>query len=123
MITKAISNQPLPVYGDGGNVRDWLHVDDNCAAIEHVVRRGSTGQVYNIGGDAERRNLEVAEMILVGLNKPKSLISFVEDRLGHDWRYAVDSTRVSKLGWKPSRDFEDGLDQTVKWYLEHPSGL
>jgi dTDP-glucose 4,6-dehydratase len=119
MITKAIANQPLPVYGDGQNVRDWLHVEDNCAAIEHVVRKGKEGQVYNIGGDTERRNLEVAEMILQKLNKPSSLISFVDDRLGHDWRYAVDSTLVNGLGWMPSHSFEDGLDQTIEWYQSH----
>jgi dTDP-glucose 4,6-dehydratase len=119
MITKAITDQPLPVYGDGQNVRDWLHVEDNCSAIEHIVRQGSEGRIYNIGGNAERRNLEVAETILQKLNKPRSLISFVRDRLGHDWRYAVDSTLVNNLGWKPSRNFEDGLDQTVEWYKEN----
>ena len=122
MITKAIADQPLPVYGDGRNVRDWLHVDDNSAAIGSVIIHGSVGKVYNIGGDAEKRNLEVAEMILQKLNKPSSLISFVTDRLGHDWRYAVDSTRVAGLGWKPNHNFEEGLDQTVKWYMEHPNG-
>jgi dTDP-glucose 4,6-dehydratase len=99
-----------------------LHVEDNCSAIGSVVSHGSAGKVYNIGGDAEKRNLEVAEMILQKLNKPSSLISFVTDRPGHDWRYAVDSTRVSGLGWKPHHNFEDGLDETVKWYMEHPNG-
>ena len=123
MITKAIADKPLPVYGDGRNVRDWLHVDDNCAAIELVVSNGTPGKVYNIGGDAEMRNLEVAELILKRLDKPRSLISFVTDRLGHDRRYAVDSTRVASLGWQPHHNFQDGLDQTVKWYLEHPNGI
>jgi dTDP-glucose 4,6-dehydratase len=123
MITKAIADQPLPIYGDGRNVRDWLHVDDNCAAIETVVCKGSAGKVYNIGGNTEKRNLYVAEMILERLNKPRSLISFVADRLGHDWRYAIDSSRVSKLGWKAIHSFEDGLDQTVEWYMEHSNGI
>ena len=122
MITKAMADEPLPVYGDGQNVRDWLHVEDNCAAIESVVCNGSAGKVYNIGGDAERRNLDVAETILKIMNKPNSLISFVTDRLGHDWRYAVDSSRMANLGWKPAHNFAEGLEQTVKWYMEHPNG-
>lgn len=123
MITKAIADKPLTVYGDGRNVRDWLHVDDNCSAIDFVVSSGSPGKVYNIGGHAEMRNLEVAELVLNKLNKPKSLISFVTDRLGHDWRYAIDSTRVAGLGWKPCHNFQDGLEQTVQWYLEHSNEI
>lgn len=119
MITKAIAGLNLPVYGDGRNVRDWIHVEDNCQAIEWVVRKGVEGEVYNIGGGAEFRNLEVAQRILRMLNKPQSLISFVEDRLGHDWRYSVDTTRVRDLGWKPEHSFEEGLEHTVKWYIDN----
>jgi len=119
MITKAIADLNLPIYGDGRNVRDWLHVEDNCEAIEQVIRKGEEGEVYNIGAGAELRNLEVAQLILRMLDKPPSLISFVEDRLGHDWRYSVDSTKVRDLGWQPKREFEKGLEQTVQWYVEH----
>jgi dTDP-glucose 4,6-dehydratase len=116
MITKALAGNQLPVYGDGRNVRDWLHVEDNCEAIECVIHKGAAGQIYNIGGAAEIQNIEVVELILELLHKPKSLVSFVEDRLGHDWRYAIDGTRVCGLGWKPRHDFEEGLKQTVEWY-------
>jgi dTDP-glucose 4,6-dehydratase len=119
MITKALAGLNLPIYGDGRNVRDWIHVEDNCQAIEWVVRKGIEGEVYNIGGGAELRNLEVAQRILQMLDKPQSLISFVEDRLGHDWRYSVDSTRVRELGWKPKHTFEEGLEDTVQWYVDH----
>jgi dTDP-glucose 4,6-dehydratase len=120
MITRALADQPLPVYGDGGNVRDWLHVDDHCAAIWAVATRGRTGAVYNVGGNAERRNLDVVRTILATLGKPDSLIRFVPDRLGHDRRYAMDSRLLAReLDWQPSVDFEAGLRRTVDWYVGH----
>jgi len=120
MITRALADQPLPVYGDGKNVRDWLYVTDHAAAIWAVLTRGRLGEVYNIGGNAERPNLAVVKTLLRTLGKPESLIQFVKDRLGHDRRYAVDTTRMrSELGWAPAHAFEDGLESTVLWYLGH----
>ena len=120
MITNAMADKELPVYGDGANVRDWIHVDDHCRALLQVFREGREGRVYNIGGSSERRNLEVVERILDILGKPRSLITFVKDRPGHDRRYAIDSTRIAaELGWRPARDFEAGLAETVKWYQEN----
>lgn len=118
MIQRALAERPLPIYGDGRNVRSWLYVEDHCDAILRVLERGAEGEVYNIGG-AERRNLDVAERILQMLGKPKSLISFVPDRLGHDWRYALDCSRVTGLGWQPKYGFEEGLELTLRWYVEH----
>lgn len=120
MITNALEDRPLPVYGKGANVRDWIHVEDHCEALLKVFEAGRPGRVYNIGGDAERRNLEVVERILDLLGKPRGLISFVADRPGHDLRYAIDSSRIrAELGWSPRRGFEEGLAGTVRWYLEH----
>jgi dTDP-glucose 4,6-dehydratase len=118
-ITNAIDDQPLPLYGDGRYRRDWLSVFDHCAAIEHVLRHGEPGNIYNIGGGHELENLSVAEVILKHLGKPRSLIRFVEDRPGHDRRYAVDCSRLRTLGWTPTVPFEKGLHATVDWYRSH----
>ncbi len=117
LVTRAIDDQKLPIYGDGLHVRDWLHVDDHCDAIEAVCRTGEIGQVYNIGGECERTNLQIAEAVLRLLGKSKELITFVKDRPGHDRRYAMDITRIgAELGWKPARGFEEGLASTIAWY-------
>ena len=118
-ITNAIDDQPLPLYGDGRYRRDWLSVFDHCAAIEHVLRHGEPGNIYNIGGGHELENLSLAEGILKNLGKPRSLIRFVEDRPGHDRRYAVDCSRLRTLGWTPTVSFEEGLRATVDWYRSH----
>jgi dTDP-glucose 4,6-dehydratase len=118
-VTNAIEDQPLPLYGDGKNRRDWLSVFDHCAAIEHVLLHGEPGTVYNVGGGNEQENLAVAEIILAHLGKPKSLIRHVEDRPGHDRRYAVDCRRVRALGWTPVVPFGQGLRDTVDWYRTH----
>ena len=119
MILKAFRNEPLPVYGTGLNVRDWLHVDDHCAAILAVLQKAPAGRVYNIGGNCERTNLWIVRRILEILGRPESLITYVEDRLGHDWRYAIDASRIhDELGWKPTRRLDDGLAETVEWYLD-----
>src|SRR5439155_16547024 len=115
-ITNAMEDQPLPLYGDGRHRRDWLSVFDHCGGIEHVVRHGEPGCVYNIGGGNERENIEVARMILKQLGKPMSLIRFVQDRPGHDRRYAVDCSRLRALGWSPTVPFEEGLKAAVEWY-------
>lgn len=115
-VTNTIDDEPLPLYGDGRYRRDWLSVFDHCSAIEHVLRHGEPGGMYNVGGGNERENLEVAELILTCLGKPRSLIRFVEDRPGHDRRYAVDCSHLRALGWAPSVPFEEGLRATVEWY-------
>jgi dTDP-glucose 4,6-dehydratase len=115
-ITNALDDQPLPLYGDGGNVRDWLAVEDHCAALDVVLERGTPGDVYNIGGGNERRNIEITEHILKRLDKPPTLIRHVTDRLGHDRRYALDCGRLRGLGWTPRADFETALDRTIEWY-------
>ncbi|MEG1526314.1 MAG: dTDP-glucose 4,6-dehydratase [Erysipelotrichaceae bacterium] len=120
MISRALDDQPLPVYGKGNNVRDWLHVYDHCVAIDLIIRNGRVGEVYNIGGHNERTNLEVVQTILKALNKPESLIHYVSDRLGHDMRYAIDPTKLeTELGWKPKYNFDTGIQQTITWYLEN----
>ena len=120
MISNALENKPLPVYGDGMNVRDWLYVRDHCRAIDEVLLGGKAGEVYNIGGNNEWHNIDIVKLILKQLGKPESLISFVEDRLGHDRRYAIDAKKIkSELGWEPSVKFEDGIKATIKWYLDH----
>ena len=119
MITRALSDLPLPVYGDGQQVRDWLHVDDHANAISTILRSDADG-VFNIGGSCERANLQVVRAILAILGKPESLIQYVDDRAGHDRRYAIDSSHLqSTLGWKPQQEFERGLEATVRWYVEH----
>ncbi len=120
MITRALSDQSLPVYGKGENVRDWLYVEDHCAAIDLVMRLGREGEVYNIGGHNEKTNIDVVKTILAELDKPESLIAFVTDRPGHDRRYAIDPAKIHReLGWLPQTDFADGIRRTVRWYLEH----
>jgi len=118
MATNAMRDKPLPVYGDGMNVRDWLYVEDHCRAIETVLCKGAPGQVYNIGGNNEMRNIDVVQLILKELGKPYRLIKFVPDRLGHDRRYAIDASKIkNELGWSPSVNFESGIRDTIKWYL------
>lgn len=120
MIQKALKNEPLPVYGNGANVRDWLYVGDHCNAIDLIVRNGKDGEVYNIGGHNERSNLEVVKTILKALNKPETLITYVKDRPGHDLRYAMDPTKIeTELGWKPEYNFDSGIQETIKWNLNH----
>ena len=120
MVQRALDHQPLPVYGTGGNVRDWIHVDDHCAGVLAALERGRAGEVYNFGARTERANLDVVHQILAVLDRPRSLISFVPDRLGHDWRYAMDATKAeAELGWAPRREFTDALAETVEWYVEH----
>jgi len=120
MITRALADAPLPVYGDGLNVRDWLYVEDHCAALWAVLERGIDGHCYNIGGDCERSNLDLVRAVLALLGKPESLIRFVDDRPGHDRRYAMDIGHVrGALGWQPSVSLEEGLETTVRWYRDH----
>jgi dTDP-glucose 4,6-dehydratase len=118
-VTNAIEGKPLPLYGKGTNVRDWLFVEDSCLAVDTVIRKGKIGEVYNIGADCERENREVAEMIVSMLGKPKDIIHHVDDRLGHDLRYALNCQKMHSLGWKTERDFEDALSQTVNWYVNN----
>ena len=120
MIKKALANEPLPVYGNGSNVRDWLHVYDHCTAIDLIVRNGRDGEVYNVGGHNEKSNLEVVKTILKALDKPESLIHYVKDRPGHDLRYAMDPTKLmTELGWEPKYTFETGIKETIKWNLDN----
>ena len=118
-VTNAIDDQPLPLYGDGRQRRDWLAVQDHCAAIEHVFFHGAPGEVYNVGGGNERENIAVAEQLVACLGKPRSLIRFVQDRPGHDRRYAVDCRKVRQIGWQPTVPFELGLKATVEWYQQN----
>ncbi|MBD1221401.1 dTDP-glucose 4,6-dehydratase [Virgibacillus halodenitrificans] len=118
-ISRVLNNEKVPVYGDGKNIRDWLHVYDHCAAIDLVLHKGVNGEVYNVGGHNEKTNLEVVETIIEELGKSDNLIQFVEDRLGHDKRYAIDPTKLEKLGWKPTYNFETGIAQTIQWYLKN----
>ena len=120
MITRALADESLPVYGNGLNVRDWLYVEDHCAAIDLVMRKGREGEVYNVGGHNERTNLDVVKTVLKELGKPESLITYVKDRPGHDRRYAIDPTKIhNELGWLPATTFDDGIRRTVRWYLDH----
>ncbi|MFF1991508.1 dTDP-glucose 4,6-dehydratase [Bacillus mycoides] len=120
MIINALSDKQLPVYGDGLNVRDWLHVEDHCQAIDLVLHNGKNGEVYNVGGNNERTNIEIVKTILKALDKPESLIKYVTDRPGHDRRYAIDATKLrEELGWSPKYNFDTGIEQTIKWYLEN----
>lgn len=118
-ISRVLNNEKVPVYGDGKNIRDWLHVVDHCAAIDLVMHKGENGDVYNVGGHNERTNLEVVQTIIRSLGKSEELIEFVSDRLGHDKRYAIDPTKLEKLGWKPTYSFETGIAQTINWYLDN----
>ena len=120
MIINALNDKPLPVYGKGENVRDWLFVEDHCKAVDLILRNGRVGEVYNIGGHNEMRNIDIVKLICQKLGKPESLITFVADRKGHDLRYAIDPTKIRReLGWYPETKFADGLDQTIAWYLCH----
>jgi len=122
MIKNALNDIPLPVYGDGKNVRDWLYVEDHCSAIVAVLSKGKLGEVYNIGGNNEKENIEIVALILEKLGKPDSLIRYVTDRLGHDKRYAIDATKIKKAcGWTPKTDFSEGIEKTINWYLNNKS--
>ena len=128
MIANALADKPLPVYGEGLNVRDWLYVEDHCKAIDLILRQGRTGEVYNVGGHNEMRNIDIVRLICRELGKPESLIAYVEDRKGHDLRYAIDPEKIRReLGWAPETAFQDGIKQTIRWYLdnrgwwEHPA--
>lgn len=130
MVHNAVSGRPLPVYGDGKNVRDWLYVGDHCAAIRSVLERGRVGHTYNIGGNAERTNLDVVHTLcrILAEQRPgrdyRSLVTFVKDRPGHDLRYAIDATKISgELGWRPMETFESGMARTVAWYLDNEAWL
>ncbi|SDJ09270.1 dTDP-glucose 4,6-dehydratase [Halanaerobium congolense] len=120
MISKALAEEELPVYGKGENVRDWLYVEDHCRAIDLILHKGQDGEVYNIGGHNERSNIEVVKTILDELDKPESLITFVKDRAGHDLRYAIDPAKISnELSWEPNILFDEGIKKTIKWYLDN----
>jgi dTDP-glucose 4,6-dehydratase len=118
-ISRALNDEKIPVYGDGQNIRDWLHVADHCAAIDLVMHKGVNGEIYNVGGHNEQTNIEVVRRIVKELGKPESLIEFVPDRLGHDRRYAIDPTKLEQLGWRPTYDFETGIVQTIEWFMNH----
>jgi len=121
-ITNALADESLPLYGDGLNVRDWLHVEDHCSAIALILHQGREGEIYNIGGNCEKTNLEVSRIVLEELNKPESLMRFVKDRPGHDRRYALDTSKIRKeLGWHPEHSFEEGIRKTIAWYCENTS--
>ncbi len=120
MIANALADKPLPVYGEGINVRDWLYVEDHCKAIDLIIHRGKEGEVYNIGGHNEMRNIDIVKMICKELGKPESLITYVTDRKGHDMRYAIDPAKIHReLGWLPETKLEDGIKKTIQWYLEN----
>ena len=120
MIANALADKPLPVYGEGINVRDWLYVEDHCKAIDLIIHKGRVGEVYNIGGHNEMRNIDIVKIICKELNKPESLITYVTDRKGHDMRYAIDPTKIhSELGWLPETMFADGIKKTIQWYLDN----
>lgn len=120
MISRALADQALPVYGDGMNIRDWLYVEDHCSAIDLVIHEGANGEVYNIGGNNERTNVHIVNTVLQELGKPDSLITYVQDRPGHDRRYGIDPTKITnELGWKPKHTFETGIKETIQWYLNN----
>ncbi len=120
MIANALNDKPLPVYGKGENVRDWLYVEDHCKAIDLILHNGRVGEVYNIGGHNEMKNIDIVKIICKELGKPESLITFVSDRKGHDLRYAIDPSKIhSELGWLPDTSFSEGIHKTIQWYLEH----
>ena len=122
MIANALNDKPLPVYGKGENVRDWLYVEDHCKAIDLIIHKGKVGEVYNIGGHNEMRNIDIVKLICKELGKPESLITFVTDRKGHDMRYAIDPTKIhNELGWLPETKFVDGIKKTIRWYLDNKS--
>ncbi|MCQ2466566.1 MAG: dTDP-glucose 4,6-dehydratase [Clostridia bacterium] len=120
MIANALNDKPLPVYGEGLNVRDWLYVEDHCKAIDLIIHNGKIGEVYNVGGHNEMKNIDIVKLICAKLGKPESLITYVADRKGHDMRYAIDPTKIhNELGWLPETKFADGIDKTIEWYLNN----
>lgn len=120
MIIYALHDRPLPIYGDGKHVRDWLYVEDHCRAIDQIIHSDKIGKIYNVGGHNEMRNIDIVKMICRELGKPESLITYVDDRKGHDLRYAIDPAKIDReLGWKPKMDVQKGLKRTIRWYLEH----
>lgn len=120
MIANALNDKPLPVYGTGENVRDWLYVEDHCKAIDLIIHKGTVGEVYNIGGHNEMKNIDIVKLICKALNKSEDLITYVSDRKGHDMRYAIDPTKIhNELGWLPETNFSDGIQKTIQWYLNH----
>ena len=120
MISNALHDTPLPIYGKGENIRDWLYVEDHCRAIDLILRKGTVGEIYNVGGHNEMCNIDIVKLICKKLGKPESLITFVTDRKGHDMRYAIDPSKISReLGWRPETKFSDGLDKTIDWYSNH----
>ena len=120
MIIRSQEGLPLPIYGEGKNVRDWIQVLDHCRAIDLILRKGRPGEIYNVGGNTERQNIEVAHEVLQEMGRDDSLIEYVQDRPGHDLRYAIDSTKIkNELGWSPSLCFKEGIKQTVHWYIEN----
>lgn len=122
MITNCLNNRPLPVYGDGRNVRDWINVEDHCKAVDLIVRKGRAGEIYNIGSHNEMANIDIVKIIIKELGKPEELITFVTDRKGHDLRYAIDPTKIrNELGWLPETSFSDGIKKTIKWYIDNRS--
>jgi dTDP-glucose 4,6-dehydratase len=123
-VMNLLKDEPVPVYGDGLNVRDWIHVQDHCRAILAVWEQGRIGEVYNVGGRSERTNLELTQLLLEIMNKPRTMVRYVKDRPGHDRRYAIDCRKIeNELGWKPEITFEEGLRETVRWYQEHPDWI
>ena len=121
MIANALRDRPLPVYGDGMNVRDWIHVEDHCRGLLAALELGEAGQVYNFGASSERHNIDIVKQVLAILGKPESLITYVKDRPGHDRRYAIDARKIEReLGWKPAETFETGIRKTVQWFLDNP---
>lgn len=124
MINNCRQDKRLPVYGDGLQIRDWLFVEDHCSAIDEVLHNGAVGEVYNIGGNNEKANIEIVKLILKSLGKEESLIQYVQDRPGHDRRYAIDNTKITtQLGWSPKRSFEQGMEETIRWYLENQAWM
>lgn len=120
MIVNCLNNKPLPVYGEGRNVRDWLYVEDHCKAIDLIIHKGREGEVYNVGGHNEMANIDIVKLICKKLGRPESLITYVTDRKGHDMRYAIDPTKIhNELGWLPETSFDDGIEKTIKWYLDN----
>ena len=120
MISNAEHDKPLPVYGNGMNVRDWLYVEDHCKAIDLIIRKGTVGEIYNIGGHNEMHNIDIVKIIVKALGKSEDLITYVKDRAGHDRRYAIDPTKIhNELGWLPETMFKDGIQKTIQWYLDN----
>ena len=124
MINNCLGKRPLPVYGDGRQIRDWLYVEDHCSAVCAVLEKGKVGEVYNIGGNNEKTNIEIVKLLLCSLDRSEDLIRYVQDRPGHDRRYAIDNTKITtELGWAPTHSFEDGMRETIAWYLQHPDWM